>query len=397
MRNPGMRPLCFALLAFALSCGDDGSPANPGGGSTGVSFDNFQDAAVVIGQIDKTSGSANAGGSPNAVGLDGPFGTGMGALYVPDMENNRVLGFSGIPTADGAAASFVLGQPDLTSSAPGVTAQSFDLPVDCAVSGGKLLVADYDNNRVLIWNSLPSSNVPADVVVGQSDFTVSSSATTQTGLYSPSRVAVAGGKMFVSDFLNHRVLIWNTVPTTNGAPASVVVGQNDFTTATTGLTASTFGFPLAMWTDGTRLVIGDSSNDRVLIWNTIPTTNGAAADVVVGAADFVTAGSNTASGTSIGRPAGLWSDAISLYVADRAFNRVLIFSPFPTTNGASAMRVLGQAGFTNSTANDANQDGVADATPTARTLWGPTHARVSGSHLLVADQGNNRILIFNSR
>ncbi len=398
MRNPLIRVFSLGLLILVSSCGDD-DPAAPtgGGGSTGLTFTDFQDAAVVIGQAVKTSGAANAGGTVNAVGLSSPFGAGSGAFYQADRLNDRVLGFAGIPTADGAAASFVLGQPDFTSSTSGTTAQNFNSPTDVVVSGGKLFLADSINRRVLIWNTLPTSNDPADVVVGQVDFTSSGAATTQSGFSSPSRIAVAGGKLFVLDVANNRVMIFNTIPTTNGAAASVVVGQTDFVTATAGLTASKFGSSRGLYADGTRLAVGDIINGRVLIWNSIPTTNGVAADVVVGAADFTTAGSGTASATSIGAPWGIASDGTSLFVADAGFHRVLIYDPIPTANGAAATGVLGQGTFTNFAYNDANQDGVNDAGPTARTLWGPTGIRVIGSRLLLADQTNNRVLIFNSQ
>jgi hypothetical protein len=399
MRNRLVRALPFALLAFAASCGDD-NPADPSGddpGPTGLQFDDFQAAAVVIGQLDKDSGVSNAGGGPaNAVGLSQPDGAGCGALYVPDELNNRVLGFTGVPAADGTAASFALGQPDLTSSAAGTTAQNMSKPSDCTVADGKLFVVDHQNHRVLIWNSLPTSSVPADVVVGQVDFTSSLPATSQTGLAGPLRVAVAGGRMFVCDTANHRVLIWNSIPTTNGAPASVVLGQVDFTTSVSGLTAARLSAPAALWTDGTRLVVGDLLNRRLLIWNTIPTTNGAQADVVVGAADFVSAGSTTPSATSVGFPVGAVSDGVSLFVADGTFNRVLIYTPFPTVNGVAATGVLGQSSFTSSAPNDADQDGTLDG-PSARTLHSPRDVEVIGNRLLVADEFNNRVLVFDSK
>jgi hypothetical protein len=398
-RSSGRLTLAFVwtLCALLASCGDD-DPASPGGGggSTALSFNNFQDAAVVIGQVTKTSGAANAGATTGPIGLSNPFGAGAGSLYVPDQVNHRVLGFNAVPSSDGAAADFVLGQPDFTSNVSGVTAQNFNLPLDCTVSGSKLFLVDNGNRRVLIWNSLPTSNVPADVVVGQSDFTSNTAAVTQSGLASPARVAVAGGKMFVLDFSGNRLLIWNSIPTTNGAPASVVVGQADFTSSASGLSAASFGLPRALWTDGTRLVVGESTNDRVLIWNSIPTTNGVAADVVVGAADFVTQGSNIASATAIGDPWGVASDGTSLFVTDLTFNRVLIFRPFPTSNGAAAVGVLGQSNFTNGAANDANQDGANDGAPTARTMSSPTGVRARGNSLLVSDQNNHRVLVFRS-
>ena len=40
-----------------------------------------------------------------------------------------------------------------------------------------------------------------------------------------------------------------------------------------------------MLSDGTRLFIADGGNDRVLVFNHIPTQNGAEADIVLGQPD----------------------------------------------------------------------------------------------------------------
>ncbi|MCI0452765.1 MAG: hypothetical protein L0Z51_10315, partial [Candidatus Latescibacteria bacterium] len=382
---------------LGLNCGDDDAPVAPtGGGSEPLSFNDFQDASVVVGQVNKTSGGQNAGGTAGPIGLNSPAGAGAGSFYIPDTFNHRILGYTEIPTADGEAADFVVGQPDFTTVVSGTTSQNFNLTSDCVASGGKLFLADGSNHRVLIWNTLPTANTPASVVVGQADFTSSGSALTQAGFSLPFRVFVAGGKLFVGDLNNRRVLVWNSIPTTNGEAADVVVGQADFTSNVNALTAAGMNGPRAIWSDGTRLVVSDAGNRRVLIWNSIPTTNGQAADVVVGAPDFTTAGSATASATTIDGAWGVASDGTSLFVADTFNNRITVFTPFPTTNGAAAVGVLGQSNFTNETRNDANQDGVADANPTARTLWGPTGLKVIGDRLVVADQSNHRMLIFES-
>jgi hypothetical protein len=383
------------MLVLGLGCSD--SSTNPQAGSVvPLRFDNFQPADVVIGHLDMTSGDANAGGSIGKVGFDAPTGVSSGSFYVADASNNRVLGYAAFPTANGTAADFVMGQADFTSNISGTTSQRFRSPVDCVVSGGKLFVVDYFNSRVLIWNSLPTSAVPADVVVGQPDFTTAGNATTQSGLSGPVGLTVAGGKLFVAERLNRRVLIWNTIPTTNGQPADVVVGNLDFTSSDTGPTASLTGTVLSVWSDGKRLAVADAYNYRVLIWNSIPTTNGAPANVVVGAPDFVTEG--IGSGTKgFANPDGLASDGFSLFVADSGENRVMIFTPSPTANDRAPSRVLGQSDFLHAASNDDNQDGVADTAPSARTMFGPAGIRVFGRRLLVADQSNNRILVFNSK
>lgn len=399
-RRIGVLLLSMSLTMLA-GCGDD-DPVAPsgGGGPTPLSFDTFQAATLAIGQPDLASGDVNAGGSTNAMGLASTYcAPARGSLYVPDQGNARVLGFASVPTASGAGADFVLGQPDFTSNTGGVAANKFSGPICCTVAGGKLFLVDINNNRVLIWNSLPTSDTPADVVVGQADFTSNTANATQDGLSQPVKVFVSGGKLFVADAVNNRVLIWNSIPTSNGAPADVVVGQPDFTTATAGLSATAFGIPRGLWVGGGKLVVADDNNDRVLIWNSIPTANGEPADVVVGAPDFTTAGSNTPSATSIGSPMGVAGDGQNLYVADAGFHRVLVY-PFPTENGAAATQVLGQTNFTLSAGDDPNQDGVSEGVVSARTFGesglSPNEITIIGRQLFVADYGNSRIMVFTS-
>src|SRR5205085_1924058 len=109
---------------------------------------------------------------------------------------------------------------------------NFSAPTSAQIAdngtGTKLVVADSANNRVLIWNTLPTSNVAPDVVVGQTSLTTSNAGLSQSGLTRPIHAAIANNKLFVVDADNNRVLIWNTVPTTNNTPADVVLGQPDF-------------------------------------------------------------------------------------------------------------------------------------------------------------------------
>ena len=47
-------------------------------------------------------------------------------------------------------------------------------------------------------------------------------------------------------------------------------------------TAAHMYAPRAVWTDGEIVVAADTGNHRVLIWHQVPTTDGAAAGVVLG-------------------------------------------------------------------------------------------------------------------
>jgi hypothetical protein len=91
---------------------------------------------------------------------------------------------------------------------------------------------------------------------------------------------------------------------------------------------------------------------------------------------------------------GIASNGVQLFISDRQLNRVLIYNSFPTQTFQAADRVLGQADFSHTQANDDNQDNVQDAAPTARTLHTPTDLLLVGNKLLVSDSDNHRILVF---
>ncbi|MDD5490137.1 MAG: hypothetical protein PHP25_05675, partial [Candidatus Moranbacteria bacterium] len=143
--------------------------------------------------------------------------------------------------------------------------------------------------------ALSQSNSAADAVLGQDDFTHGNPnrdthGTYEKNLYNPGAVFVAGGKMFVADRANSRVLIYNSIPTSNNPTPDVIVGQPDFESNSanqgTAVAANTLNQPYGVWSDGTKLIISDTQNSRVLIYNSIPTTNNASANIVIGQTDM---------------------------------------------------------------------------------------------------------------
>lgn len=289
-------------------------------------------------------------------------------------------------------AGVVLGQPDFTSSS---TNQGSSSPSQSSMSGPtatfsdgqRLFLTDFTNNRVLIWNSIPTiNNTPADIVLGQPDFvssTANNGGISASTLNQPSYVFSDGSRLVVSDRLNHRVLLWNSIPTRNQQPADVVVGQPDFVTSSAGTTASKFNVPFGVFIYNGKLIISEISNNRIVIYNSIPTTNGASADTVVGNSNFTT----IAFGPSASRfgksgtygPRGIFVYNNKLIVSDNPNNRVLIFDPFPTSNNASANIVIGQPDFTSNTADNGgiscaslnSQEGLL-VTPNGRLFLGET-------------------------
>ncbi|MDP3188418.1 hypothetical protein [Limnobacter sp.] len=389
-----------------------------------LAFNNFQAAEVVIGQADFTGTNTNLYSAAGANTLADSFGNPAvapdGRLFIGDFSNDRVLAYAQVPTVSNTNASFVLGQQDFTSTAPGTGRGGHDGPQQVFISNGKMFVVDYHQRRVVIYNSIPAdgSALP-DVVVGQPNFDSTSSGCNDRSFGYPETASVTpDGKLVVTDGGNSRVLIWNSIPTTNGQPADLVLGQSDFTHCAANddnqdmasdatPTARTLRFPGGSWTDGTRLAILDSSNSRVLIWNTFPTTSFQPADLVLGQGDFNhgTRNDDNQDGAADATPtnrtlngpyAGVDFNGTQLAVTDASNNRVLIWNTFPTTNFQPADIVLGQSDFTHGASADDNQDNTADATTSARALDFPSGVLFYRDGLLVTDGFNYRILIFRS-
>jgi len=298
-----------------------------------------------------------------------------------------------------------------TANNGGVTAQSLSESIGLSCTNGKILIADELNHRVLIWNSIPTvNNTPADIVIGQPNMISNSeNAGINIGpntLRKPRSVWYDGTKLIVSDSDNHRILIFNSLPTTNGASADIVVGQPDFTSTGREVSQRGLNRPFGVYSDGTKLYVGDFMAHRVMIWNQIPTQNHQPADVVIGQPDFISdlpnQGGQVGPNTIAGNPFGIFKDTFGrLFVADRGSNRILIFNSIPTSNNASADLVIGQPSFTSSSINQSGKDyfqgGSVECCADDNTLYGPRYLYAYQDKLFVADVDNHRVLIFDNK
>lgn len=451
-RLKGARQLMLPLLLLAAvtaltACGggssgggssSSSSSSSSGGGSSSSSgavalCPNLPQADGLFGQSSYAGAQANPGGA-SASTLSSPIGAPSGAgnsVYLADTANHRVLAYSPIPGAAAGAASLVIGQPDAATVSSGTAAASgtaikFDRPArafaGASDSATYFVVADSANNRVLIWNKPPASKDTApDVVLGQADLSGSGeNAPTGTpsasSLSNPASAVIAGGYLVVVDQGNNRILLWKGIPTADVSThaATIVLGQSDFTTNTQNVdqfSSATQSYILAMrqpgdaWTDGTRLLVSDTGNHRVLYWSAMPAAINRIADHVIGQSQFGSTSLSGGSGTTgLRSPWGVAADGVNIFVADTGNNRVLEYANYLNTpvNGPVASDVFGQADFVHITNNDPdqnNQVGDQSTNPagngvTAGTLFAPQGVAVSGSELYVSDTGNNRVLRF---
>jgi len=346
---------------------------------------------------------------PRADTLFGPRGACLaakgGPLFVCDTGHHRLLIWKEAPGTDRTPADLVIGQPDFGRegrNAKGEAgAATLNVPTGVASAGGVLAVADAWNHRVLLWHGCPErSNRPADVVLGQSDFAGGLAnrgsdrprADTLNWCYG---VAIVGERLFVADTGNRRVLVWNRIPSANGAGADLVLGQRDFTTRDEN--AGEGAGPLGMrWPHGIAaiddaILIADAGNNRIMVWRSLPQANGVACDFVLGQAGMAGLDHNRAAyyptASTLNMPYALAVQDNRLVVADTANSRLIGFDTGTLTMGAAATRPAGQRDFT--------EKGDNRWGPPARdSLCWPYGVAACGDTLAVADSGNNRVLIW---
>jgi sugar lactone lactonase YvrE len=300
-----------------------------------TAFHNGQAADVVLGKPDGFTAGCTV--PPGPATLCQPYGVAVdpaGALYVSDTEHNRVLRFSP-PFTTGMAASRVFGQggdfATAVANKGGRSAASLSEPTAVAAHGGKLFVVDNGNRRILVYDA-PDASLAADAVIGQADMVsliAQSASATGIGAGDSGLAVDDSGRLHFADNSNHRVLRF-TPPFANGHAADLVLGQPDLTTSSLAATSATsLAFPLGIAFDPAgNLLVADGGNSRVLRY-AAPLATGMAASGVIGQPDFG-AGTFGTSATKLRLPKGLATDRVgNLVVVDAGNARLLGFDrPF---------------------------------------------------------------------
>ena len=346
--------------------------------------------------------------APSPTTLFGPRGAALledGTVWVADTGHHRLLGWTSGDMKDDSPAEIVIGQPDHYHegrNAKGeVTGHSLNVPTGVAACGKGLAVADAWNHRVLIWFERPEvNNQPADVVLGQADLfsgegNRGKDAPTAETMFWSYGVHWDGERLWVGDTGNRRVLMWNGLPQANGQPADLVLGQKDFLVRDENgggdPNASSMRWPhsIAFWAG--RLCITDAGNNRVMVWNELPTENDQPCDVIIGQQDIEAVDHNQRgyfpNERSLNMPYGIATVGDWLIVADTANSRVLGWHIDDVGTNAPARRLSGQFGFQDKGDNRWQM-------PARDSFCWPYGLDARGEKVLICDSGNNRVSIW---
>jgi len=363
-------------------------------------------AVNLLGQYDQTSfidpvpeyTKSGENDGPNIFGFDNPeyavFDFTNHRYFVSDYSNSRVLVYNlnTDNTFPDRIPDNVLGQPNFYTKTANNTQAGLKFPRGLAYDAvnNRLFVAEYTGHRVKVWDVTSITNGEnATNVLGQSDFTSSSSANTQSGMYNPYGLAYdsTNKRLFVAELLGNRVKVWDVTSISDGENAVNVLGQSDFTSNGAATTQSGMDSPTGLAYDSTnkRLFVADGSN-RVIVFDVTSISDGENATNVLGQDDFTSnLGANTQSGMN--SPQGLAYDSTNnrLFVAEVSGDRVKIWDVESISDGENAINVIGQADFTSSS-----------GATTQAGMDGPKGLAYDSTNdkLFVSQVSNHRISIF---
>lgn len=362
-------------MDFTKNIGNDGANLWGFSSPTGSAYDTVNhklyvtdngNCRIVVYNLDATNsltdripdyviGQSSMAGNPDcstvsASSLGGSYGspvidTKNNRLFVVDIGNKRVLVYNLGSLATGMSASYVLGQPNFTTNSNNTTQDGLSFPGGASYDpdGERLFVADTSNNRVIVYDVNPVSIANGSNALnqfGQVDFTSGGSNLSQTELSSPFDVAYVPltQKLYVADQSNNRVLEFDAATSTivDGAPATHVLGQPDFTTNNCNVTQTDLCTPSGLSYDSStgRLYVSDGGNNRVVSY--VVGYGGVSADFepqvnVLGQANF-TSNSSATTQSTFDFPTDLSIDTGTgkLAVADQNANRILVFDASTT-------------------------------------------------------------------
>jgi len=183
------------------------------------------------------------------------------------------------------------------------------------------------------------------------------------------------------------------MPTEDGQPADVVIGQPDFHHNDPNVkgvgsspTSQSLNWPYGVFSDGKQLWIADTGNRRVLYYKDIPSENYAAADKVFGKPTFKERDYEN------NDPIWPYSVKVSpngqMAITDTQYYRVLIWHDWTTAETQKADVIIGQESFEGNGQNQFNWF------PKANTLNWCYDTCFYKEGLWVADTGSSRVLWF---
>ena len=302
----------------------------------------FQEPDVILGQeaIEDSGRNSNEAVSSKTLHYPSGIWSDGNKLVVADAWNHRVLIWHAIPTKNAQPADVVLGQPNFENNQPNVEGQAanpkantLNWPYGVFSDGLNLWIADTGNRRVLFFNDIPTQNfTKADKVIGKPNF--------ETRDYEnndpiwPYSIKINDkGALAIADTQFYRVLVWNDKNEAFNKQADIIIGQENFDNAGQNQfrlapesNTLNWTYDACFYKDG--ILVNDTGNSRILVFNKIPNKNNKEANTLIGRPNFNTSseykGNLQGTSSAIYWPFSITTEKNKLFIADTGNHRLVI-------------------------------------------------------------------------
>jgi sugar lactone lactonase YvrE len=317
------------------------------------------------------TGIAATFGYPASITTDGTN------LYVADSGTctiRKIVFATGVVTT-------IAGQVGVCGAVDGTgPTATFNAPVGITTDGSNLYVADRDNNKIrkiVIASGVVSSLTGKANTAGSNGAADGAGATATFN--QPFGITTDGTNLYVADSANNKI---RKIVIATGVVSSLTGTANTASSngAADGAGATaTFNQPPGITTDGTKLYVADSNNNKIrkiviatgVVSSFTGTTNTA---MTFGAID------GTGATSTFYSPQGITTDGTNLYVADSNNNKI-----------RKIVIATGVVSSLTGTSSTAGTLGATDGTGTAATFTYPQGITSDGTNLYVTDTSNSTI------
>ena len=363
---------------------------------------------TVAGLQDKTAVTLKQGGVALGVTANGAFtlpqGFVPGSTYAVGVWIDPADAHCSVTNGNGTISNTNITNISVTCAAAPRPDHTFVTGQEAAVEIGQVNMNTFSNTQLTTMATL--NNAP------------------NFSRYSFKGAGIQGGPLFVPDFWNHRVLVFNGAPVSNFTSAdstmapiyimAIHADANNFVTTNQSSYNSVYsytGYPLPdpnsrvttfnidgscsvsgssspsdVAVAGGKMFVADPGHNRILVWSTVPSNPRTRVnpDVVVGQPNMTTCDAHTTS-TGLSAPSNFYVGRDHFVIADRGNHRVLIWNH--TFNdlapGQAPDVVLGQTDFISG-----------GLPPLSATSMDPSTVDSDGTLLVVNDMAHNRVLIW---
>ena len=331
----------------------------------------------VVSSVTGTANTASATGAADGAGATATFNYPSGIttngtnLYVADSNNHKirqiVITTGAVSSVTGTTnTASVLGAADGT----GATA-TFKSPEGITTDGTNLYVADTYNHKIR------QIVIASHAVSSLAGAPPGSDGTGTTAIFgSTGGIATDGNNLYVADTGNNtirKILIATGMVTT-------IAGQVGVSGSADGIgTAASFNYPEGITTDGTKLYVADSGNNKI---RQIVIATGVVSSVTGTTSTASAFGAMDGDGATatFDYPKGITTDGINLYVADYSNSKI-----------RKIVIATGMVSSVTGAANTSSTQGAADGAGATATFDTPEGITTDGVNLYVADTYNNKI------